>query len=252
MRRVLLVLAAVAAVVVAEIVWLAPATLVGRRIEEASAGALRLTGTEGTIWQARGMLAGGGGRLPVAWDLEFWPLLRGEARVRLRPYAGTPGGPPRADLAVHAGALSARNLDLVVPASLLGALARMPPGWSVGGDVRMTATAIEWAPPGSVGEIDAVWQGARLTPPSVGLAVDLGSVRVTGRADDDAIGGAIRNEGGALHVTGDWSVHVREGARVSVLLTPRPGADPALSDALAMLGPKVDAGWRVEWRNPAR
>lgn len=252
MRRILLVLAALAAIVGVEIVWLAPATLVGGRIEEASAGALRLTGTEGTIWHARGMLAGGGARLPIAWDLEFWPLLRGEARVRLRPYAATPSGPPRADLTLRAGSTSARDVDVIVPAPVLGALAQLPAGWSVAGDVALTASVIAWAPPGSGGEVTAIWRHARITPPAGGLAVDLGNVHVTARADGDTVGGVIRNDGGALHVIGDWSIHAREGARVTVSLAPRPGADPALADVLALLGPKGDSGWQAEWRVPAR
>src|SRR5512144_1519638 len=100
MRRILLIFTAVALVLAVEIVWLAPATLVDTRLQQASAGTLRLAQTEGTIWHARGILTSGGTRLPLAWNLDFWPLLGGELRLHIVPYAGTESGPPRADIRV--------------------------------------------------------------------------------------------------------------------------------------------------------
>lgn len=252
MRRTLLIVAAIVVVIAVEVVWLAPATLVGRHLEQASAGALRLVDSEGTIWHARGMLVGGGARLPIAWDLEFWPLLRGEARMRIGPYAGTTTGPPRAGLQFRTGSISAHDVDIVIPASMLAALAAAPAGWSVTGEVAFSAAALEWSPPASRGDLGLVWQRARLAPGAEGALIDLGNVSVALKADGDAIGGPIRNDGGALSVAGEARARSGEDTIVTLELAPRAGADATLEAALSALGPKRNAGWRVEWRIPAR
>lgn len=252
MRRVLLIFAAITVVVAVEIAWLAPATLVGNRIERASGGALRLADTEGTIWHARGMLLGGAARLPLAWDLEFWPLLRGHWRLHVRPYAGTPGGAPRAILELRSGSMSARDVDVVFPASMLAAFSATPSGWKVNGDVALSTAAFEWAPPDSRGNLDVEWRQARLTLAADGAPLDLGNVTINAKAQGDALGGPIRNDGGALSIQGEWTARASEGAVVTLTLAPRADADPTLANALAALGPRSDAGWRLEWRIPAR
>jgi hypothetical protein len=252
MRRPLLIVAAIAVVTAIQIVWLAPATLVGRRLEQATAGALRLVDCEGTIWHARAMLVGGGARLPIAWNLEFWPLLHGEARIRIGPYAGTTTGPPRARLQLRTGSISVHDVDIVIPAPMLAALAAAPAGWSVTGEVAFSAAALEWSPPKSRGDLVLVWRRARLAPVTDGVPIDLGNVSVTLKAEGDAMGGPIRNDGGALSVAGEARARNGDDTIVKLELAPRAGDDSALEAALTALGPKSNAGWRVEWRIPPR
>jgi hypothetical protein len=64
------------------------------------------------------MLIGAAARLPIAWNLELWPLLRGEARLHVAPYAGTAKGPPRADVRLHGNGFSVRDAEVVVPAPM--------------------------------------------------------------------------------------------------------------------------------------
>ena len=252
MRRTLLIVVALAAIVAVEIVWLAPATLVGSRIEQASASALRLADTEGTVWHARGMLVGGGARLPIAWTLELWPLLRGEARLHIAPYAGTAKGPPRAAVRLHGNGFSVRDAEVVIPAPMLAALAATPPSWMAGGDVDIAAASFNWMPPAGSGEARIVWRAARLTPPAASDAVALGDVTVALTAFEDRVKGTIRNDGGDLDVQGDVSVRPGEGTLLSLVLVPRESASPALRGALAAVGAGDGNGWRVEWRIPAR
>lgn len=252
MRRILLILVAITAVVAVEIVWLAPATLVGSRLERATGGALRLADTEGTIWHARGMLVTERARLPIAWDLAFWPLVRGEARLRIRPYSGATSGPPRADLDLRSGAVTVRDAEILVPAAMVGALAAIPGPWIVGGDVSVVVAALEWAPPANRGEARIVWQRAQLTPHGGGGAVDLGTVTANLTARGDGLSGPVRNEGGVLDVQGELVSRVGEGAAITVRLAPRGSTDPTLASALNALGAVDGTGWRFEGRVPAR
>jgi hypothetical protein len=252
MRRFALILAAIAIVVLVEVAWLAPATLVATRVEEASAGALRLTDTEGTIWHARGMLVGGSARLPLAWDLEFWPLLKGDWRLRIAPFAGTPTGPPRAMVLVRSGSVEARDVDILLPAAMLAAAVKLPRDWKVGGDVAATSASFDWSPPTSRGEFGIVWRQASVTLAPDGVPIDLGNVAIAAKAAGAAIRGPIANDGGALSVRGDWEFRAGIGTTVTLALALRDGADPRLPETLAALGPKSEAGWRIEWRIPAR
>lgn len=252
MRRTLLFLAAIAAIVAVEFVWLAPATLAGRRLEQATDGALRLADTEGTIWHARGMLIGGASRLPLAWDLEFWPLLKGEMRLRITPFAGTRTGPPRADLVLGGASVSLRDADVIVPAPLLAALGTLPAGWAVGGDVRLSAASFDWSATAGRGEARIAWSQARVTLASDANPVDLGTVNIGINANGNGVGGPIRNDDGPLSVQGEWRWRASEGAVATLTLEPRSPVDPALSHLLAALGPGEGNRWRVEWRHPAR
>lgn len=252
MRRILLILVAIAAIVAVEIVWLAPATLVASRLEQATGGTLRLAQTEGTIWHARGMLVTERVRLPIAWDLQFWPLLRGEARLRITPYAGTVSGPPRADISLRTGAVSVRDAEVRIPAPMLAALAAVPEAWIVDGDISVDAAALEWTPPSNRGEARIAWLHARLTPPGGGGAVDLGTVTAHLTAEGGGMRGPVRNEGGELDVQGEVAIHAHDGTAIALRIAPRESARPALAGALAALGANDGSGWRVEWRVPAR
>ena len=85
MRRALLILVwlvAFAAIVVA----IAPASLAGAALERISEGTLALAEAEGTLWRGRGTLTAARiARVPVAWSIEPWPLLRSELRLQVFP-----------------------------------------------------------------------------------------------------------------------------------------------------------------------
>lgn len=78
---------AVAALVAAA--WLAPATLLDARIANATDSVVRLVDAEGTIWNGRATLTANAARIPVTWQVDGWPLLRGVVQARMRSVAGT-------------------------------------------------------------------------------------------------------------------------------------------------------------------
>src|SRR5512141_2656958 len=118
-RRWLSLLAAVAAVVAVAAVRLAPAALVDVCAARMTGDRLRLERADGTVWQGRGILAAGTAKLPIAWRLDAWPLLRGEFRLHVLPDAPSPAGSPRADLAIVGDRVAIRDAEVTLPASLL-------------------------------------------------------------------------------------------------------------------------------------
>src|SRR5215210_8281888 len=83
MLRALLVLIIAIALLAGAFVFLAPASLLAPRIEQATGGALSARDVEGTIWHGRAVLAGGGAQLPLAWRIDAGQLLKGELRAHL-------------------------------------------------------------------------------------------------------------------------------------------------------------------------
>ena len=82
-RRAVVLFAMLALAVAIAAAWLAPATLLDTRIAGATGGMVRLADTAGTLWNGRGSLVAKTTRIPIAWRVDCWPLLRGMLRVRL-------------------------------------------------------------------------------------------------------------------------------------------------------------------------
>jgi hypothetical protein len=248
MRRTLLILAAFA-VFAAAVAAFAPAALVGAPLERITGGMLGLAEAEGTIWRGRGTLvASREARLPLAWSIDPWPLLRGELRLSLFPYDAN-GTSPRGEIALRDGTVALRSLDVALPADVLRAAAS---GTLLGaaGWVRVTSSALDWAPTGSRGEVEIVWRDARIAPGN-GDAIALGSVTAVLSATGDRLTGSVANEGGDLDVRGNVSLRSRT-TELSLLLAPRRADDAALARSLAAIGTPDGAGWRVEWRAGTR
>jgi hypothetical protein len=210
---------------------------------------LELVEAEGTIWRGRGTLvASREARLPLTWSIDPWPLLRGELRLSLFPYDAN-GTAPHGEIALRAGTVALRGLDVALPAGMLRVAA---PGTGLGaaGWVRVTSSALDWAPTGSRGEALIVWRDARIAAGN-GDAIALGSVTAVLSATGDGLAGPVANEGGDLGVRGNVSLRFRT-AELSLLLAPRRADDAALARSLAAIGTPDGAGWRVEWRAGTR
>lgn len=244
MRRPLLILLALA-IGAAALAALAPAELVGMRVDRLSGGTLALAQTEGTIWRGRGILvANGGARLPLAWSLDPWPLLRGAVRLRVAPYDSA-GTTPRGEIAVHDGTVALSGIDVALPAAMLTA-AGPRASFQAGGEVRVTSRAFDWSPPASRGDARVAWTHARLVQDS-GEALDLGTVTAVLTADGVRVAGPVANEGGDLAVRGEVVLRPRDGIQLSLTLTPRRADNATLPRSLAAIGTPDGAGWRVEW-----
>lgn len=248
MRRTLLILASLVAFAAA-VAAFAPAALVGAPLGRISGGMLRLAESEGTIWRGRGTLvASREARLPLAWSIDPWPLLRGELRLSLFPYDAT-GTAPHGEIALHDGTVALRGLDMALPADMLR-VAAPGTGLVAAGWVVITSSALDWAPTGSRGEALIVWRDARIAAGS-GDAIGLGSVTAVLSAAGDRLAGPVANEGGDLGVRGNVSLRSKS-AEFSLLLVPRRADDAELARSLAAIGTPDGAGWRVEWRAGTR
>src|SRR5215470_17132902 len=80
MQRWVAVACGVALIIVAAIA-LAPASLLDARLDTVSGGNARIANAIGTVWKGSGELVlQGGERRAITWQLDPWPLLRGELR----------------------------------------------------------------------------------------------------------------------------------------------------------------------------
>ena len=143
-RRAVVIFAMLALAVVVAVAWLAPAALLDRHIAAASGGAVRLAEPDGTVWNGRGSLVGKATRIPIAWRVDGWPLLRGVVRVRWRraPAPLT----PRATFAAGADTLAFQDVDVTLPAAVFGAALSPFCVDSLAGEISLVAEDIEWKP----------------------------------------------------------------------------------------------------------
>jgi hypothetical protein len=231
------------------IVWLAPATLVGTRIERATGNRLTLSATEGTLWRGRGTVGAGELQLPIAWQVHPSALLRGEVAVSVTPRtSGTPTA--RGEVTATPNGVRVRNLAVALPASALVAAAIQRPRLDATGMVELTSALFDWPPSAASAPISAMWQGAR-----IGLAggenVGLGDVAATLVPANGRLTGPLHNTGGDVGIDGDISIDANGGGVVRGVVTPRRLDDARLA-ALQALGTPEGNGVRLEWRWPGR
>jgi hypothetical protein len=248
MFRALVVVAAIA-VLVAAAVAIAPASLVNPSIERASGGNVSLAETDGTVWNGRGILAvGNAARIPVAWRLEAWPLLQGEARIAL--VAPTPaGGAPRAELVVRAGDVSVRAVDATLPAELVAAVAARA-GVKLAGAVHVTSPALEWTRTAFNGGARLEWADAQFAIAN-DAAIRLGKVTGELAAAGDRLTGPVTNEGGDFDVRGTVSLLTSGIPETALTMTPRAG-NPAQTRSLTVTARPDRNGWNVNYQAGSR
>jgi hypothetical protein len=237
-------IAAIVFVFAAAVAAFAPAAVVDERIARHSNGGLRIADARGTVWHGSGTLTpqDGSWRLPVAWQLRPWPLLRQTLDITL---AGTPEARfLQGRFEATPEALMIRDLQATIPAQVLGARTAGQ-RLAIGGDIDVRADALKLARTDSAGSVAAVWKSARLAGPAL-PAIDAGVVTLRLAARGDALVGPVTNQGGQAVITGDVVLQAdRLGA--SLRLQPNPSATRELRDALAALGP-VDASGAVTVR----
>jgi general secretion pathway protein N len=250
--RALVVFATIAVAAAIAAVWLAPAALVDARLAGLTAGILRLTNADGTLWRGRGDVVAGAARLPIAWRVEPWPLLRGELRVHVEPVSTGSDRTPRADIAVADGHVVLRDVDVTIPAPALAGAAGSPIARMLTGDVNLATDRLDWAPPSNRGSARLQWRTARLVLTDGGRPLEFGDVAAEIHAEGDRLSGPIANTGGDLTVSGTIELRSNDAARLSLVLAPRGPVDAAMAQALSALGAADNGRWRVEWRLPLR
>ena len=244
MRALALAGVAILALIAAAIAF-APASLVDSRVNAMTNGQVRLAATEGTVWRGRGTVVMGDGvpPVPLAWQLDPWSLLRGEALVTLdAPADGV--GPPRGRITLSVGRANVERLEFSVPAAAIAA--RLPlPGLQAGGVVAVTAEDLAIAGAVERGKLRLDWRGARLAAEGQ-PTTDLGTVTVQLAARQGALTGPLTARGGTIRIDGETSL-APGGVRLAARLVPEPTATAADRAVLAKLGtPAADGSVSIE------
>lgn len=242
------VVVAVAAAAVAAAAWLAPATLADVEVARMTGGRLRLAAAEGTLWRGRAHVVAGTAAMPVAWRLDPWPLLRGEARFRVQPFADGAGRRPRASVAIDGARVSLRDVDVALPAAAIGPALHPGAFPAAAGELAATSSTIEWEPAAVRGAAQLRWRHAQLVSADGVTPIDLGDVSAVLDADGRELAGPVSNEGGDVAVRGRIAVRAGDAIGVAVALTPRAVPGPALARALSAIATADGSAWRIEAR----
>jgi hypothetical protein len=249
-RRAVVLFATVAIAVAIVAAWLAPAALLDLRIARATDGAVRLANAEGTVRQGHGNVVAGAARIPIAWHVELWPLLRGVVRVQLK--SGTGAGTPRATIAVGTDTLAFHAVDVTLPAEVFAPTLTRAAGAVVAGEINLTADDIEWTAGSSRGEARVIWRAARIALPGSAAPLALGEVRTVATADGNVLSGPLGNEGGDLALRGKWTMRMHDSIELALHVTARRPGLPDVERMLSALGTADGNGWRIEWRGTLR
>lgn len=243
MRRALVILGTLVGFAIV-VIAMAPATLAGAAVARESRGMLSLADAQGGFWHGRGTLAAGPSfRLPLAWSIDPWPLLRGELHLRIIP-ATASAGTPHADIVAHRDAAALRDVDVVLPANTVdGLLPRS--GIHVDGEARVVAPTLEWTPAAFAGGARIDWQDAQFALAGES-PIRLGTVTATLSAAGDRLAGPLSNEGGTSEVHGDLALTTNGAPNVSVTIAPR-GGDPARTRKL-VVSSDPSGHWNVDYR----
>jgi len=228
----------------------APATLADRRIAALTAGRLRISDADGTLWHGRGYVsdARGAWRVPISWTLAPAALLRGAVAVHFEPLAD--GGGPRGSVTLHEGAIELRDVSLTVPAAAAPRTLTDATPIELAGDIVIATPALRYDTVGSDGALDLRWERARLAWNDAML--DLGTVTARLVPRGRALAGSVTNAGGMARVDGDIAL-APDDASARLTIVPGPAAPPAIANAIAALGtPDPNGGVRLQWRVGAK
>jgi general secretion pathway protein N len=226
----------------------APATLLDGRLEELSAGRLRLADAAGTVWNGSGDLriVPGDTAIHVAWQVDAWPLVFGRLRGSLVADNAAP-----ATFDFRGGDVDIHNLSFGVPAqSLLRAFTVSPALVSAEGNIGLRAGALARQGDRLDGELNLRWSAASLR--ALGAGIALGEVRFDANGQGGALVGALSNTGGDVEISGTASVFLDGRGQINAVVRPRAGLDPerarVIGVALATIGrPDAGGGYRVAW-----
>ncbi|MBS0570633.1 MAG: type II secretion system protein N [Proteobacteria bacterium] len=231
LRR-LLVLLLVLVALVAIGVATCPARLAWNRLAD-RAGAIRLGGVSGTIWNGHAATASlfGNELGALDWQLAPLPLLRGVASAR----ASLHGGPATASGTVERaanGAVRVANAKIQMPASLAAPALDIPMLQLLGTleiDIAQLRVQGAW-PTAAQGEIH--WRNAAVAGAAQASLGDLQAQFAT--AADGSITGNAHDLGGPLQLDGTFKIDAG-GYDVRAVLGARDG-NPQVLDALRYIG----------------
>jgi hypothetical protein len=244
------VLVAFMVVLLAAVAVIAPAALLGARLDTATQGQLRLADATGTVWNGRGLVtdAQRTWSLPVGWKVDPLAMMHGDQVITLVAAEG--GDLPRGNVAWRDGTLILDGVAFTLPATALNATLAAGNAIAIGGYIAIDAPHMTWSANGGDGTASARWSGARLAGDAGTLA--LGTVTVNFAPRNGRMEGRIENRGGDVRIDGEFAWG-NSGIEVSATMAPLPSTPPALIRALGVLG-TIDANGsvRVQWRGGTR
>lgn len=227
-------------VLAAALVAFAPASLVDARIASLSQGTLRATDLEGTLWKGRGTLTSPDGRfrIPIAWKLEAWKLLRGTTSIAFGT-GGASGQRLQGRVEFADSRLLVQGLAARIPASLVATLAA-PATVHAGGDIDVRIDALDLGLGAGTGTVVGQWRNARIAAKGI-EAVDFGSLAANLAFRGNVLTGPITGTGGAVLVSGTVTID-QNRLVANARLVPAQNAPPRVLQALASLGPADASG----------
>lgn len=189
---------------------------------------------EGTVWGGRAATVATSGISmgPVVWDWRPTALLFG--RFEYDVYFEMAGGGGEARLGRSllgntymkevAGSLDGRHINSLVAI----------PGAELAGSILIDLDEVGFDDGVIAGlEGTVLWENAHVVSP---MAVNLGSLEVELTGEDAQINGVVSDKGGPLAVSGGIALVNGKNYSFNAKVKPRENADPALTDALSMLG----------------
>lgn len=249
-RRPLVLFGLFAVAVAIEAAWLAPAALLDPRVADATRGALRVAGAEGTLWHGRGVIAAANARIPIEWDVDVLPLLRGALHLRVRSPIGAAS--PRGTVSLRANGVTLHDADFTIPAGFIAAALGEIAAGSVDGDVEASTADLELAAGANRGEARLVWRAARIAGVGGVGPLDLGDVQATLVAKGAVISGSLNNDGGSVALRGEWALREQKELSLAMRISPRRADQVELTRWLSAIGTADGDGWRATWTVPLR
>jgi len=223
----------------------APASLVGRALEQASDGRLILAGTNGSIWAGRGTLLTpkDSARVLLAWTLTPTALLGARVAGELRIGAAEP-----TPFVATRERIALGRIDTALPAALIAAALGPFEGYKIGGVVRVRAERAAIDRAGGAGRVYFEWNEA-----ASGLidVTPLGSYQAELEATAQGGNLTVRTSGGPLLLdgAGRWSAG---GAALQLTARASGERQQTLEAWLSTMAPKqADGSYRFAWPQPS-
>jgi general secretion pathway protein N len=234
----------------AALIVAAPASLLDVRVASISGDRVRIANASGTIWRGSGDLvaSGSGMREHIAWRLEPWALLRGEARGTIMTDVDRGGS-----FVVGRDRIELEGLDWAMPMEALLRAAGAPSLIAAaGGDFAVHVDRFIRDDDALDVALAVQWHNASLPGLGPFARVMLGDVRVEMSGRGHEVSGPLNNSGGEVEIDGTVTAVAGSVPRVEASIRPRAGVDreraASLAAALSTLGqPDPRGGYRIAW-----
>ncbi|MCL2296783.1 MAG: type II secretion system protein N [Proteobacteria bacterium] len=220
---------------IAALIFFAPASLLDSGLARASSGKWRLAESTGTLWNGSGMLTHAQGAVltPLRWRFEPSALLGGAARWQLLADQTTPR--LTGTLTFSKKGVGLDGLSLHTSAAVLQPL--LPPEMvqALEGTLIIDAPSLLLQEKSQEGRISGRWQNAQMVFQEV--PVDLGNITFNIDSRQQGSHSTIHNEGGAVSLDGQFQTDTSgKPTRGTLKITPRPDTPEALLQLLSTTG----------------